>query len=300
MQDINWEDLRAFVAVAQSGQLGKASRLLRQDPTTIARKVKRLEERLGITLFERTRTGQQLTEAGETLLTRAEAMAAAARDIGEQVSGPYGLSGTLRISVSEGFGSQFLSRYLSRLACQHPDLVLDLVANSGFLSPSKREADLSVMLSRPRTGPVICQKLADYRLRLYAARDYLADRGPIASLAELGKGHTLIGYVPDLVFAPELNYLEELHPGLTASVRSSSINAQHRLIAERVGVGVLPCFIGDRDDALQAICMDRSIVRTFWVVTHCDTQHLARVKVAKQWLIDSVCDGQTELMSRTA
>ncbi len=295
MQHLNWEDIRAFIAVAQTGQIGKASLLLRQDATTVARKIKRLEARLGLALFERQRSGQELTEAGEALLAKAETMAAAAEEIGEEATTPYGVAGNLRLSVAEGFGSQFLARYLRALAVEHPKLVIDLVANSGFLNPSRREADLSVMLSRPRTGPVICQKLADYRLKLYAAKSYIANHPPISTPADLSNGHSLIGYVPDLVFAPELNYLEELSPGLAAQVRSSSINAQHRMVAEGVGIAVLPCFIGDRDEALATVCPDRSIKRTFWIVTHRDTHNLARVKVARQWLFNSVRAAPREL-----
>lgn len=297
MQHFNWEDIRAFIAVAQTGQIGKASHLLRQDATTVARKIKRLEARLGVALFERQRTGQELTESGEALLAKAETMAAAAEEIGEDASASYGVAGNLRLSVAEGFGSQFLARHLSGLALQHPKLVIDLVANSGFLNPSRREADLSVMLSRPRNGPVICQKLADYRLKLYAAKSYLVSHRAINTPADLSDGHTLIGYVPDLVFAPELNYLEELSPRLMAQIRSSSINAQHRMVAEGVGIAVLPCFIGDRDEALDTVCPDHSIVRTFWIVTHRDTHNLARVKVARQWLFDSVRAAPQELVT---
>lgn len=297
MQHLNWEDIRAFIAVAQTGQIGKASVLLRQDATTVARKLKRLEARLGVALFERQRTGQELTEAGEALLAKAETMAAAAEEIGDDASAPYGVAGNLRLSVAEGFGSQFLARHLRTLAMQHPKLVVDLVANSGFLNPSRREADLSVMLSRPRTGPVICQKLADYRLRLYAAKSYIASHPPINTPAHLSEGHTLISYVPDLVFAPELNYLEELSPGLRAQIRSSSINAQHRMVAEGVGIAVLPCFIGDRDQMLETVCADHSMLRTFWIVTHRDTHNLARVRVARQWLFDSVRAAPQELMA---
>lgn len=300
MQHLNWEDIRAFIAVAQTGKIGKASHLLRQDATTVARKIKRLEARLGVALFERQRTGQELTESGEALLAKAETMAVAAEEIGEDASASYGVAGNLRLSVAEGFGSQFLARHLRGFALQHPKLVIDLVANSGFLNPSRREADLSVMLSRPRKGPVICQKLANYRLKLYAAKSYLVSHPAIGTPADLSDGHTLIGYVPDLVFAPELNYLEELSPHLTAQIRSSSINAQHRMVAQGVGIAVLPCFIGDRDEALDTVCLDHSIVRTFWIVTHRDTHNLARVRVARQWLFDSVRAAPQELVAPKA
>lgn len=296
MQDVNWNDIRVFLAVAESGKIGSAAQSLRLDPTTLSRRIKRLESRLQTALFERTRNGQELTEAGEKLLTQAEAMAQAARSIDEEMAPSRGLSGTLRISVSEGFGSQFLTPYIADFIAAHPNLAVDLVAASGFLSPSKREADIAVMLSRPKAGPVVCRKLADYTLKLFASPDYLARYGTPARPSDLAGSHVLIGYVPDLVYAPELNYLDEFQHGLAAQIRSSSINAQHRLIADGAGVGVLPSFIGDGDERILPVCVERSIERSFWIVMHQDTQSLARVRAGEEWLDECVRQGRSRLL----
>lgn len=296
MQDINWNDIRVFLTVAETGKIGLAAQKLKLDPTTLGRRIRRLEERLQATLFERTRAGQILTEAGDKLLAQAETMAQAARSIDEQMAAETGLSGTLRISVSEGFGSQFLTPYLGSFAQEHPNVTLDLVANSGLLSPSKREADISVMLSRPTAGPVLCRKLADYSLKLYASRAYLDRRGEPTAPSDLLQGHTLVSYVPDLLYAPELNYLGEFHSGLQARIRSSSINAQYRLVAEGAGIGVLPCFIAEGVESLVPICPEKRILRSLWLVTHKDTQNLARVRVGKAWLTDCVTRGHKRLV----
>jgi DNA-binding transcriptional LysR family regulator len=288
MQHADWSDYQAFLAIARAGRLALAAKAMGVDATTIGRRLRRLEVRLGVTLCEQTREGQVLTEAGEALLARVEAMALAASDIGEGASGLGGLGGTLRVSVSEGFGTWFLPRHISAFGAAHPGLTLDIVASSGFLSPSKREADIAVTLSRPKAGPVIARKLSDYALRLYASPDYRARHGTPLCGEDLARGHRLIGYIPDLLYAPELRYLDEIHPGLTADLRSSSINAQHRLIAAGAGIGVLPCFIGDADTSLTTVLPERSIIRNFWLVTHKDTQGLARIQAAKAWLIDVV------------
>ena len=194
----------------------RAGQILGVNPTTVGRRLRRLEIKLGQTLFEQTREGQVLTEAGEALLVRVETMANAAAWIDEKGgrSTSLNVSGTLRISVSEGFGSWFLSAHLERFVSAHPALTVDLVANSGFLSLSKREADIAVMLSRPKAGPVVARKLANYALGLYANVGYLNTRGTPQTIDELADGHRLIGYIPDLLYAPELRYLDELGPGL--------------------------------------------------------------------------------------
>lgn len=289
MQPMNWNDLQAFLAIAQSGQLAKAAAAMRVDATTMGRRLRRLELQLGATLFEQTRQGQVLTEAGEALLARVEEMASAAAAIGE---GPdaatSGIGGTLRLSVSEGFGTWFLAEHIPAFARQHPGLTVDLAASSGFLSPSKREVDIAVMLSRPKAGPVIARKLSDYTLRLYGSADYLREYGQPAVPGDLAQGHRLIGYVPDLIYAPELRYLDEFHPALVTRTRSTSINAQHRLIAAGGGIGVLPCFIGDRVERLVPVIPDKRITRSFWLVTHKDNHQLARIKAGKEWLFDLV------------
>jgi DNA-binding transcriptional LysR family regulator len=295
MQQTDWSEYQTFLAIARTGRIGSAAKATGVDGTTMGRRLRRLERRLGATLFEQTREGQILTETGEALLSHVEAMALAAANIGEeQVAG--GLAGTLRISVSEGFGSWFLSRFLAGFAADNPALTIDLVANSGFLSPSKREADLAVTLSRPKAGPVIARKLSDYALRLYASPDYLADAGKPGKPADLARDHRLVGYIPDLLYAPELGYLDEIGPGLRVALRSSSINAQHRLIAAGAGVGVLPCFIGDADPRLICVLPEQRILRSFWLVRHRDTANLTRVRTFTAWLVDCVQRHRRDLL----
>ena len=298
MQHADWNDLQTFLAIARAGQLARAGSAMGADASTMGRRLRRLEARLGVTLFEQTREGQVLTEAGEALLAKVEAMDQAAAAIGEGQSAGAGsnIYGTLRLSVSEGFGSWFLARHVPAFADAHPALTLDLVASSGFLSLSKREADIAVTLSRPKAGPMVARKLSDYALRLYASADYLAERGEPRAAASLASGHRLVGYIPDLLYAPELRYLDELHPGLAPTLRSSSINAQHQLLAAGAGIGVLPCFIGDADPALVPVLPARRIVRSFWLVTHKDTHQLARVKAGKDWILGCVQRGRQVLL----
>lgn len=287
MQALQWNDLQDFLAIARTGQLVRAAAQLGVDPTTVGRRLRRLEGRLGRTLFEQTREGQVLTEAGEALLAHVETMQRAAERISEQPSG-QSLTGQLRVSASEGFGTWFIAHHLHHFIDRHPDLTIDLAATSGFLSPSKRETDIAILLARPQAGPVVSGKLADYRLRLYGSRHYLAQRGTPDSLSELAAGHHLVGYIPDLLYAPELRYLDELDDRLSPTVRSSSINAQYRLIQSGSGIGVLPCFIGDSDQTLVPLLPRATITRSFWIVTHKDTCQLQRVRAFSEWLTDTV------------
>jgi DNA-binding transcriptional LysR family regulator len=292
---MHWDDLRFFLGVARAGQLARAAARLGVDATTVGRRLRRLEAALGQTLFEQTKDGQALTEAGERLRERAETMERQIREIEVDPDAGAHLGGTVRISVSEGFGSWFVARHLPGFAALHPRLTVDLVASSGFLNPSRREADIAILLDRPRKGPLFTRKLTDYRLRLYASRDWLAHHGPVERRADLGR-YPLVGYVPDLLYAPELRYLAEIAPGLEPVLRSTSINAQHHLVAAGAGIAVLPCFIGDADPTLVRLLDEVSVTRSFWLVTHADTRRSGRVGAFVDWLIAVVAAGQRQLL----
>ncbi|MEG3180445.1 LysR family transcriptional regulator [Sphingomonas sp. LT1P40] len=279
---MDWSDLPIFLAIARTGQLVKAAQSLEIDATTAGRRLRRLEQSLGERLFEQGPDGQSLTPAGERLLTHARAMERTAAAIGRgDPDGP--VRGTIRVSVSEGFGTWFVSRHLGSLADAHPGMSIDLVANSGFLNPTRRETDVAVLLARPRRGPLLTRKLADYSLRLYASRDYLAAAAPLTITDHL-KNHRLIGYVPDILYAPELRYLDEIPGAHEPQLRSSSINAQYRMTVAGAGVAVLPCFIGDADPTLERVLPDVHIKRSFWLVTHEETRHFGQVAAFVDWL----------------
>lgn len=280
----DWDDLRIFLAVARARRVAPAARALGVDATTIGRRLTRLTNGLGAPLFETIGGDRRLTARGEALLAHAELIEGAALAAMGEVAGDAGsLSGHVRLSVSEGFASWLLAPALPEFHRAHPDIHLDLVTASGYLNPSKREADMAVMLARPRTGRLVAAKLGDYRLGLYAARAYLADHPAPARPDDLGR-HSLIGYVPEFIYAPELDYLGEVASGLEARLRSTSINVQHRMIAAGAGIGVLPAFIGDRDATLAPLLPAIAIRRSFWLVTHSDLRRLARIEAVANWL----------------
>ena len=299
MSAMNWDDMRIFLALARSGTLAAAARAAGQDATTVARRIQRLEAALATTLFEHGPAGQSLTEGGHRLLAHAEAMEAGARAVQQQTEEGAALGGTIRVSASEGFGTGFIAPRLAHFAERHPGVAVDLIASTGFLNPSRREADIAIMLARPRGGPLIAAKLTDYRLGVYAARAYLDATGPVESIDELTR-RRLVGYVPDLIYAPELRYLAEVDERLEAAIRSSSITAQARLIASGAGCGILPCFLGDATPGLERLLITQvSIERGFWLVVHRDMRRVARVEAFIAWLRDEVVAAQPLLSGRS-
>lgn len=285
----DWDDLRVFLAVARARRVAPAARALGIDATTIGRRLARLSAALDADLFEILAGERQLTERGLTLLRHAENVESASFAALEDVTGQQKrLSGQVRLSVAEGFGTWVLAPGIADFHARHPGIRLDIITASGFLNPSKREADMAVMLARPQRGRLTIGRLGDYRLHLFASTDYLARAGYPERTVDL-RDHALIGYVPEFIFAPELDYLDEVEAGLEATLRSTSINMQHRMIAEGAGIGVLPDFIGLRDPSLVPLMADKvEITRSFWLVTHGDLGKLARISAVAQWLEDRV------------
>lgn len=283
---MHWDDLRFFLALARHKNLASAAKRLGVDATTVGRRLSRLENNLGSDLFDKEQSGHSLTLSGEKLFTLAEEMERTAITAGSLASGTRArLSGKVRISLSEGLATWIIAPALEQFAKTHSDIQIEIAATNGFLSPSKREADIAIMLARPMRGNLVTRRLAEYRLGLFASQSYLESQGEPMSASEL-TDHKLIGYIPDLIYADELRYHSEISDGLEPDYASSSINIQHRMTAGGLGVCVLPLFLAGQDSQLVRILPEIVITRSFWLVVHRDLRNVARVRALTEWLGD--------------
>jgi DNA-binding transcriptional LysR family regulator len=209
-----------------------------------------------------------------------------------QTGEDQGLGGSVRISAAEGFGTAILAPALPSLREERPGLRVELAANSGFLSPSRREADMAVTLSAPTSNRLVVEPLTDYQLALYASPTYLERRSPPIAVYDLA-AHEIVGYIDDLIYAPELRYLEEIGIDNRPSIASSSIRAQREIIASGGGIGVLPCFMAD--GLAPVLAADVLITRRFWISTHADVSGSARIRAVRRWLIELVAKNRSRL-----
>ncbi|WP_339633735.1 LysR family transcriptional regulator [uncultured Sneathiella sp.] len=296
----DWNDIRFFLELSRKGRLTEVAKALKVDHTTVSRRVLALEEKLDAKLFEATPRGFVLTQAGERLLPQAEAMESASAAIQDTVGGEnQTLTGTVRLGVPEGFGSQFLAMELATFRQLHPKIELEFVANDRFVSLSKREADLSITLARPKSGRLISRKLTNYRLRLYASRDYLSTHSPILSMNDL-KDHDFISYIDELVPDPQLLYLTDIIANPNVTLKSSSIVLQFQATLAGAGLSILHCFVAD--DYPDLVCLlpeEVEINRTYWLNTPEDIHDLARIKAVSQFLSDVVRQQQKRLLGET-
>jgi len=286
MERFDWDDLRFFLAVARSGRLTAAARRLGADHATVSRRITSLEESLKAKLFERRPQGYALTGHGEQLLAKAESMETEALAIQSEIGGAdMALSGTVRIGAPDGFGSSFLAPRFAGFAKAYPGLELQLIAMPRLLSLSKREADVAITLAPPKEGKVVARKLCDYRLGLYASQDYLDAMPKIAAADDLF-AHRIVGYIDDLIFTPELDYLDEVAKGLRAQIQSSSVLAQMNAVAAGAGIGVIHHFMAVDEPRLVPVLPESvSITRSFWLLVHADLKDVARVRAVVDFVV---------------
>lgn len=284
MPDFDWNDLRAFLAVARIGRLTVAAQRMGIDHSTLSRRISALEAALGTRLFDRRPTGFVLTARGERLLVDAERMETMAMNLRSHLDdGSDAVTGTVRLGSPEGFGTYFLASRLAALAAAQPSLELELVANPRTFSLSKREADLAIGMTRPETGRLYARKLVDYSLGIYAACTYADGQAPIRSAADLMR-HEWVGYVDDLVWTNELNYLPQISPAIHPRTRISNIITQMEAVRGGVGLGVLPHFMARADPGLAAILPEICLVRSYWLIAHEETRDLPKVRLLTDFL----------------
>lgn len=290
---MRWDDLKFFLAVARSGQLTTAAKGLKVDNATVARRIRALELALDTQLFDRNPKGYSLTEMGQRLLPSAEAMETSTLEAQAQVQGrDESLEGVVRLGAPDGFGSFFLAPRIHKLARRHPKLELQLVAMPRIFSLSKREADLSIAITRPKSGRLMVAKLTDYHLHLYATADYLKENPPITQLEDL-KQQTMIGYISDLIFDPKLDYMPILGRKVVPQISSTNLIAQLNATLAGAGVCILPDFLAGEQSSLQPVLRQSfSLTRTFWIVSHENTASLRRIRETIDFIRAEVRDSR--------
>jgi DNA-binding transcriptional LysR family regulator len=285
---LDWDDLRHFLAVARSGTVTAAATQLGVDHATVIRRLDRLERALAAKLFERTKAGYAATTTGERLIGHVET-AESAIIAGQSTTRGTAerLTGIVRIGAPDGFGSYFLAPRLVPLVERHPHLDIQLVATARLFSLSKRETDLAITLSMPKEGRIVGRKLVEYRLGLYASSEYLAGKPLIEHRSDLA-GHAFVGYIEELLFTPELDYLPQVSPAITARFTSANLIAQLNATRAGMGIAVLPHFIASDCRDLVHLLPNFSITRSFWLLMHADSKELARIRAVANFIYQAV------------
>ena len=260
---IDWDDMRVFLGVARARSLSGAAPGLRMDPATVGRRIARLEESLGATLFLKSQQGYALTDLGQRLQARAEEAEEAMRLTVEEGQGTaQGLTGQVRIGAPDGCANYLLPQVAARIQAENPGLEIQILALPRVVNLSSREADMAITVSPPDAGRLTVQKITDYRLHLAQRRDAPS----VTSLGDL-RGRPVVGYIPDMIFDRALDYLSETGLG-GVQLASNSVPVQLMLLRQG-GVGVVHDFALPFAPELGRILTDQlSLRRAFFLVRH--------------------------------
>ena len=285
----DWSDLQYFLELARTGKLTEAAKRMDVEHSTIARRLSRLEEQLGTALFDRRRQGCALTDAGRALVPHAEAMESALFGaVAETGATTAGVSGTVRIGTTEGFGIYVLAPRLPRLYAQYPDLQVELMALPQFPSLASREVDILVTLEPPQSGRYVVTRFVDLNYHLYASREYLARHPPIRDLKDLA-GHDFVDYVQDQLMSEDLRYLDALVAQPRRRFSSTSILAQREAIAAGVGLALMaPYVVIGRPDLVRVFPGKALVTRTLSIATPADLYRLRRIRAVWRFLREIV------------
>lgn len=284
----DWDDLRVFLAVARGESLSAAARLLKCDAATVGRHIARLEEALGQPLFSKSPQGYALNAAGERLLIHAErAEQAVAEGMDALERGGGRLAGQVRIGATDGCASFVLPQVCAQISARHPELELQIVALPRVINLSKREADMAITVSPPQAGRVLVEKITDYHLHFVGAHQYLEKAPKISCLNDL-KAHPLVGYIQDMIFYPELDFLSELGVERVA-LASNLVAVQLGFLRHGGGVGITHDFILPFAPELRRVLVDQlSLTRSFYLVRHAADQRVERLALVARELVAGI------------
>lgn len=286
---ISWDDQRVFLAVLEGGSLSAAARVLGFAQPTARARIEALEHALGVVLFTRSSQGLLPTAHAQALGDHVRAMAYASDSFLRAASAPPGkVAGTVRLSVSEFVGLEVLPPMLARLRARHPELVLEVAPSNAPAKLTEQEADLAVRTYRPSGDMLVARKLGDVALRLFAHRDYLADRGTPKTLSDLVR-HDMIG--PDR--SPlDLRLAQTALPPDVLNrvvVRTDSHPAQLALARAGLGIAVVQRPVGLADPRLVPVLPDLAVASLpLWLVAHQDVVDVPRVRAVFDHLAEEI------------
>jgi DNA-binding transcriptional LysR family regulator len=279
---VDWEDIRHFLAVGQSGTLSGAARSLDVDHATVSRRLAALEAALDVRLVDRLPRSCRLTVVGKQVFEQAVEMQAGADTINRLAKAAHApLAGRVSLSAPPVLVAHLLAEQLARFRADYPHIRLSLSAQGQRVSLSRREADVAVRLVRPNETGSMARKIGRMAFGLYAHRAYAHLSAPerwqfIAfdqSFSDRAQQQWLLGIAGNRPIACELNHIGE------------------HLIAARAGAGVagLPCFLGDRDLDLVRINQGvPSFTRDIWLVVHRDLRKAPAVRAVMDFVTTAI------------
>jgi len=283
MQRMPWDDLDLLLHLHRHGSMARAGKALQCDASTVSRRLRQAEARIGEPLFDRTPDGLHLTALGHRLLPHAEAAEAAVLQASHAVaSQETQAEGVVRVAVASGFAAYVLAPQMAAFRAAHPGVRLEVVVSASVVDMSRREADIAVRFVKPQQGDLVMQKLPG--AGAYVA---VATRTYVENL-EKGAPPTWIGWVPELAHLPDAQVLQRM--GIDeVDVACNDLIPMVEWLRHDVGAMVLPkAVLATHPDLVELDVGDglqqEGLHLPTYLVCHRSVRHVPRVKVVWEWL----------------
>jgi DNA-binding transcriptional LysR family regulator len=278
---MNWDDLRLFLAVARSGSISGAARQLDLQHSTLSRRMRRLEQDLGVRLFDKVPSGYALTTAGEDLMEAADRMEREVLSVDGALSGTdLKLSGPLRVTAIDNMATTVLMPMFTGFSRAYPGVTLHLMVSNSDLSLAQREADVAIRLTNTPPETLIGKRVLTVASAVYGSPEY------IQQLRNDGGEHQWLG-VECCVFHKSWTrqaWGDRLHRFYV----DDTLLTQAAL-REGIGLSILPCFMGDPDPALARYSEPQPEWGLgLWILLHPDLKRTARVLAFRDHMVEAI------------
>jgi DNA-binding transcriptional LysR family regulator len=286
---LEWDQIRLFLAVARGGTLLAAGARLGLDVSTVSRRLDRLEEDVGVALFDRARHGTTLTAAAEQMLPHAEEMEADLRRFAAAVAEvETEAEGVVRVTVPPGVADTFIAPALTELHARHPRIVVELDASVSYADLTRREADIALRTRRPSSGDLVLTRVYEGRAAPMTSPAYAAELGALRKLEDA----RWIAWGDDLAHLPGARWLREHGPDVSPVLRTSHFGSQ--LAAARAGLGVMMSSEPYRAHGLVPVKPGRALATAWaalpgeelWLVGHRALRNVPRVAAVWEFLVE--------------
>ena len=278
---MNWNDLKYFIALYRYGSLRRAGSSLKVNSTTVARRIRQLEQDVGSTLFIRQHNRFIPTDEADAILALAEAFEQQAAGIAQRLDNRnQSLQGVIRITSVSTFINGYLLLRLSEFKALYPGIQVELIADSQQLSLTRREADLAIRMGRPQSGNLVISKLTNLNYAVFGRKG-----GAFQSDLEGYPWVTLeesYSQLPEAIW--QQNHYANAEIALKVNVGLGSVEA----VAQGIGIAYLPCFLGRKYELEQL--SDSAPTRELWLLQHPELRELQRLKVFTEWLRDCLTE----------
>ncbi|CRZ19088.1 LysR family transcriptional regulator [Mycolicibacterium neworleansense] len=288
------DDLLVLLAVGRSGRYTAAADELGINHTTISRRIAALEQAIGGRVLTRAGGGWELTDLGREALAAAEAVESAVSALG--ASGARQLEGVVRISATDGFSAYIAAPAAAQVQRRHPRLTVEIVTATRRASQQRSSLDLEIVVGAPQVRRAEAIRLGDYCLGLYGSRDYLAEHGTPADVADLAR-FPLVYFIDSMLQVDDLDMATSFAPTMRESVTSTNVFVHVEATRAAAGLGLLPCFMADRhEDLVRVLPAELSVRLSYWLVARAETLRRPVVAAVVEAIHDRMSDQQDVLL----